>query len=124
MMCRLVAALVGALEQEFEKSRAALVEQKLEKAKNYTEQANRYWNEVTKGTSERGRQAGRQTATTGPSRAHGRPELRRVWLAGWWCDGWVAATYFFDRNEAEAQAVKGLTRQDVFDFFHRYSSNC
>lgn len=57
MMCRLVAALVGALEQEFEKSRAALVEQKLEKAKNYTEQANRYWNEVTKGTNEGGRQA-------------------------------------------------------------------
>lgn len=35
----------------------------------------------------------------------------------------MAATYFFDRNEAEAQAVKGLTRQDVLDFFHRYSSS-
>lgn len=28
---------------------AALVESKLERAKNYAEQGNRYWNELTKG---------------------------------------------------------------------------
>ncbi|KAM3569268.1 hypothetical protein VYU27_008628 [Nannochloropsis oceanica] len=42
--------LLAMPEEEFQTNVQALVDAKLEKAKNYSEQGNRYWNEVSKGS--------------------------------------------------------------------------